>query len=89
MQTLTEETIVHAHYLHWSIWECSICHTVCSVVTSSEIRFDIFQMWTPHEGHVMEEGSGDNIVASTIVSSLVKVCNGNNYQCQLNAESDQ
>ena len=54
-----------------------------------EIRFDIFQMWTPHEGHVMEEGSGDNIVVSTIVSSLVKVCNGNNYQCQLNAEPDQ
>ena len=86
MQTLTEETIVHAHYLHWSIWECSICRTVCSVVTSCG---DQVRHISPHKGHIMEEGSGDNIVVSTIVSSLVKVCNGNNYQCQLNAEPDQ
>ena len=88
MQTVNDETIVHIICIGQS-GNAVFVAQYAVLSHHVEIRFDIFQMWTPHEGHVMEEGSGDNIVVSTIVSSLVKVCNGNNYQCQLNAEPDQ
>ena len=48
MQTLTEETIVHAHYLHWSIGNAVFVAQYAVLSHHVEIRFDIFQMWTPH-----------------------------------------
>ena len=71
MQTVNDETIVHIICIGQSGNAVFVAqYAVLSHLV--EIRFDIFQMWTPHEGHFMEEGSGDNIGVSTI--SIIRFC---------------